>query len=118
MQQEIYKDFRDATVALLKCGDLPKGVSNAVDAMIDQFNNELGGNDEPTEVNAYRVMSKVFGLNGHAPVDDDDEADDRLQLVCRLLDEIERRDDYRVQFARLKRKMIELAYEDTNGEDE
>jgi len=35
--------------------------------MLDYFNNELGGADEPAGENAYRVMSNVFGL------DDEDE---------------------------------------------
>jgi hypothetical protein len=61
--RQIFKNFRDATVAMINCDETPKGIDEAIDRMLDYFNNELGGADEDAAVNAYRVMSNVFGLD-------------------------------------------------------
>lgn len=63
LSRQIFKNFRDATVALLDCDDTPNGVDEAVVAMLDRFNNEFNGANEDVTDNARRVMSNVFGLN-------------------------------------------------------
>lgn len=63
VSRRIFRNFRDATIALLDCDDLPEDVGKAVDHMLDYFNNELGGADEDPIDNARRVMSNVFELN-------------------------------------------------------
>jgi hypothetical protein len=63
VSRRIFRNFRDATIALLDCDDLPEGVGKAVDHMLDYFNNELGGADEDPIDNARRVMSNVFELD-------------------------------------------------------
>jgi hypothetical protein len=61
--QQIFKNFRDATVALMDCDDTLEGVQDAVLKMLDHFNCELGGADELIIQNIRRVMSNVFGLD-------------------------------------------------------
>jgi hypothetical protein len=115
MQKKVYEDFRDATVALLEADDLPKGVRAAVDVMLDQFDNELYGNDEPAGPHAHRVMSKVFGLNGHAPQEDEDDPNDgRLQEFCRLYDAIEALPDAGKRLYQAK-TVLELLAAGTDG---
>jgi hypothetical protein len=85
--------------------------------MLDQFNNELGGNDESWSENARRVMSSVFGLNGARPLpdeDEDDTADDRLQEFCRLYDAIEALPDADKRLAQAK-TVLELLAGGTDG---
>jgi hypothetical protein len=80
--KQIFRNFRDATAALLDCEDLPADPREAVCRMMDLFNTELGGADgefegpESDSENAYRVMSRVFGLpaDGDEDIEEDGEA--------------------------------------------
>src|SRR5262249_1795826 len=72
--------------------DLPR----AVQQMLDMFNNELGGADEPASINAKRVMSNFFNLpvatNGHS--EDDDEATTAARELANAFATIEQYRDY------------------------
>jgi len=79
--RQIFRNFRDATVAILDCDELRADVRDAVCQMMDLFNGELGGADEPASENAYRVMSNVFDL--HADDDAEDVIDKDSGVVTR-----------------------------------
>jgi len=61
--RQIFKNFRDATVALLECDDTPRNVCGVVAEMLDELGSECGGHAEVENEYAYRVISKVFDLD-------------------------------------------------------
>src|SRR5262249_24500912 len=61
--REIFRNFRDATVALMDYEYRPEGVDAAVAQMVDYFANELDGVGDFDGDHVRRVMTRVFGLD-------------------------------------------------------
>ena len=67
--KQIYKNFRDATAALIDWPGTPRAVHEVVAKMVEEFGNELDGASDFDGDHAHRVMSNVFDLRdeGAAP---------------------------------------------------
>jgi hypothetical protein len=87
--RQIFRDFRDATVALIECDDTPRKVCEVIAEMLDELGSKCSGHAEPENEYANRVISRVFDL------DDDERArreaaeleeDEELEAAERLAD--------------------------------
>src|SRR5262245_60884212 len=60
--RQIYKNFRDATAALIDWPGTPRAVHQVVAKMVEEFGNELDGAPDFDGDHARKVMSNVFDL--------------------------------------------------------
>ena len=59
----VFRNFITATADLLACEATPKALREAIDDAITNAGNELKAYDEYADVNARRVLSRIFGLS-------------------------------------------------------
>ena len=94
--RQIFRNFTDATAALLECGDTPADLREMLSDALNDAGNKLGGYDEYPDVEYRRVLLNIFGLNedNQAKETEDDEADRAARELANAFATIEEYRDY------------------------